>query len=58
MSEEGNYRAYKVCKHDCRSKHLGYQNELESLLIFTYLGIKISLVCSPKRQYFYSSIVN
>ena len=28
---KGKYCAYKVCKHDCRSKNLGYQDELKAV---------------------------
>ena len=61
--EEGEYCAYEVYKHlNCRSKKLGCQNELRSSSISTYLGFKmnilsISLAFSPKRKYFYGSIV-
>ena len=44
MFEEGKYCAYKVCKHDCRSKNLGCENKLKSQLILTYLGVKMNLL--------------
>ena len=53
--EEGKYCAYEVCKHhDCRNKNLGSQNELKSLLILNYLGIKMNLTSISLFCFFFT----